>query len=270
MRTMRMFAVERSVRGRAAAPAGVTRGLLLGAACWASFAQADVYVRQDGATLTLTNVPESDQYSVVLVEPPEPGIPEGRAEAARAAGAAIRPDNAGQAAVAVKLAAQGVGGGSAQGGANGVANGAAVGNGGGIAPILGHLKIAARRHGVPEALLHAVIRVESNFNPRAVSPRGAIGLMQLMPATARWLGVNDAFDPVANIDAGARYLRHLLDEFDHDLHLTIAAYNAGPTTVKRWGGIPRFAETEQYVPRVLGHFMALGGRLPPRTTRRWH
>lgn len=93
--------------------------------------------------------------------------------------------------------------------------------------------------------------------------------MQLMPATARGLGLIDLFDPAANIDAGARYLRQLLDEFGHDLHLTLAAYNAGPNAVKRWGGVPRYPETEQYVPRVLGHFHALGGRLPARTASRW-
>lgn len=111
---------------------------------------------------------------------------------------------------------------------------------------------AARRHAVPAALLHAVIAVESRHLPGAVSHRGAMGLMQLMPATARALGVTQPFDPAQNIHAGARHLRRLLDEFAGDTRLALAAYNAGAAAVYRHGrSVPPFPETQAYVPRVL-------------------
>jgi soluble lytic murein transglycosylase-like protein len=111
---------------------------------------------------------------------------------------------------------------------------------------------AASIHRLTPELLHAVITTESAYVVRAVSPRGALGLMQLMPATAREYGVTDAFDPQQNIDAGARHLRRLLDQFDNDTSLALAAYNAGAAAVLRHGRrIPPFAETTAYVPRVL-------------------
>ena len=117
---------------------------------------------------------------------------------------------------------------------------------------------AADTHGLPEALLQAVIEVESNFNSTAVSPKGALGLMQLMPQTARHLGVADARDPASNIDGGARYLKELLARFGNDLPLALAAYNAGPGAVQRSGGaIPQFSETQRYVPRVLVRYHSL-------------
>jgi soluble lytic murein transglycosylase-like protein len=106
--------------------------------------------------------------------------------------------------------------------------------------------------GVPPELIHAVITVESNYNQLAVSPKGARGLMQIMPATATRFGSTGNFDPRQNILTGSRYLRWLLDYFNDDLELTIAAYNAGEGAVMRAGRkIPRFTETENYVPKVL-------------------
>jgi soluble lytic murein transglycosylase-like protein len=114
---------------------------------------------------------------------------------------------------------------------------------------------ASRINGLESALLHAVISVESSYNPRAVSKKGAAGLMQLMPATARRYGVADAFDPVQNLGGGARYLRHLLELFDSDVSLALAAYNAGENAVKKHGNsIPPYRETLHYVPKVLDYY----------------
>lgn len=109
---------------------------------------------------------------------------------------------------------------------------------------------AARQHGLDPRLLAAVASRESAFDVRAVSTTGACGLMQLMPDTARFLGVADIFDPRENVLGGARYLRTLLDTFNGDLDLTLAAYNAGPGAVRRYGGIPPYRETQNYVRNV--------------------
>jgi soluble lytic murein transglycosylase-like protein len=116
---------------------------------------------------------------------------------------------------------------------------------------------AERRYGLPTNLLRALIWAESRFNPMAVSPAGAAGLAQLMPATARELGVRNRHDPLASIDGGARYLRDMLDRFDA-VHLALAAYNAGPGAVSRSRGIPNNGETPQYVRSVLGRWQAIG------------
>lgn len=109
---------------------------------------------------------------------------------------------------------------------------------------------AAARHNVDPNLVRSIIKVESNFNPRAVSRKGAMGLMQLMPATARELQVRNPFDPAQNVDAGVRHLKELLQNFRGDLNLTLAAYNAGAGAVQRRGGIPPYAETQNYVRRI--------------------
>jgi soluble lytic murein transglycosylase-like protein len=125
-------------------------------------------------------------------------------------------------------------------------------NGKGRARFGNVIAAAAQQHGVSGALLHAVIEAESNYNPNAVSPKGAVGLMQLMPTTARQYGVADSRDPAANIAAGARYLKDLLAMFNNDLTMAVAAYNAGPQSVIRNGNaIPPYRETQRYVPRVL-------------------
>ncbi len=110
---------------------------------------------------------------------------------------------------------------------------------------------AAQMHQVDAALVHAVIHAESGFNAHAVSPKGASGLMQLMPATARRYGVQDIFDPKQNVGAGVHYLKDLLKMFDNNPRLALAAYNAGENSVLRFGGIPPYPETTQYVSKVL-------------------
>lgn len=114
----------------------------------------------------------------------------------------------------------------------------------------GLITSAAQAHQLDSALIRAVIHAESAFNPNAVSPRGASGLMQLMPATAELYAVSQPFEPAANIMAGSQYLASLLAQFDGEVTLTLAAYNAGPAAVRRYGGIPPFAETQLYVSRV--------------------
>jgi soluble lytic murein transglycosylase-like protein len=109
---------------------------------------------------------------------------------------------------------------------------------------------AAARHNVDPNLVRAVVKVESNFNPNALSRKGAMGLMQLMPSTARQLNVKNPFDPEQNVDAGVRHLKQLLESYGGDIKLTLAAYNAGAGAVARSSGVPRYAETQNYVRRI--------------------
>ncbi|MDD2462543.1 MAG: lytic transglycosylase domain-containing protein [Desulfobulbus sp.] len=116
------------------------------------------------------------------------------------------------------------------------------------------IQAAATEHGIDPLLIKAIIKTESNFDPSAVSPKGAQGLMQLMPATARDLQVTDPFDPQDNITGGTKYLRSLLDSFGWDIELSLAAYNTGPGRVK--GRIPNIVETRMYIAKVLDNYQA--------------
>jgi len=118
---------------------------------------------------------------------------------------------------------------------------------------------AAARHNVDPNLVRAVVKVESNFNPNAVSRKGAMGLMQLMPSTARQLKVQNPFDPEQNVDAGVRHLKQLLESYGGDIKLTLAAYNAGAGAVARSSGVPHYAETQNYVRRITNLYYAGSG-----------
>jgi soluble lytic murein transglycosylase len=126
----------------------------------------------------------------------------------------------------------------------------------------GLIGLTAREHEVEPALVKAVIAAESNFDPEAVSRKGAQGLMQLMPVTASTLGVDDPLRPTENVRAGTRYLRLMLDRYG-DLERAVAAYNAGPAAVDRFGGVPPYPETRDYVRRVLAYYRHYHGDFSP-------
>ncbi len=117
-----------------------------------------------------------------------------------------------------------------------------------------HIISAAVTHRIDPAMIAAVVAVESNFNPKARSYAGAIGLMQINGVTARYLKIKNIYDPRTNILAGARYLRELLEKFDGDTKLMLAAYNAGPGAVKRYNGVPPYKETKKYIEKVMNFF----------------
>jgi soluble lytic murein transglycosylase-like protein len=127
---------------------------------------------------------------------------------------------------------------------------ASVGNG--PVPYAAQIESAAKKYGVDPALLAGLVKAESNFNPNAQSGVGAKGLTQLMDSTARGLGVSNSFDPSQALEGGAKFLGGLLKQFGGDERLALAAYNAGPGAVKKYGGIPPYEETQRYVPKVLG------------------
>ncbi len=179
-------------------------------------ARADIYAyTADDGAVLLSNVPTDDRYTVLVAAPRQGVAPAAPATAAR------EPKT-------------------------------------GLAGKTGFDRVVdqvSRTHGLESALLHAVISVESGYNPKAVSAKGATGLMQLMPQTARRYGVADAFDPLQNLNGGAQYLKDLLRMFNNDTSLALAAYNAGEHAVTKHGNrIPPYRETLHYVPRVLDFY----------------
>jgi soluble lytic murein transglycosylase-like protein len=138
-------------------------------------------------------------------------------------------------------------------GATGIGSNIVAGGGPDAGPYDGLVTAAAQRNGIDPALLHGLIQQESGFDPSAASGAGAQGLCQLMPGTAASLGVSNPLDPAQSIEGGARYLKQQLDAFGGDPQLALAAYNAGPGAVRRYGGVPPYAETQAYVQKVMGY-----------------
>jgi soluble lytic murein transglycosylase-like protein len=224
-------------------PRAALSALFIGAALLAApSAHADVYTFvEDDGTVRLSNVPDDARYKLYLREPNDYKLKDNRVN--------IKLRNADQ----YRL--------------NGADNADAKPTGLNKQPFQAAVLAAAKLNNLSPALVHAVIAAESNHNPAAISPRGAIGLMQLMPATALRYGVKakELKQPVSNIRAGARYLADLLSMFGGDLRLALAGYNAGEGAVQRYGNrIPPYAETQAYVPRVLAFYKQFGGESDKR------
>jgi hypothetical protein len=195
-------------------------------------ARADILVFTTGRTMSVTSVsPDGDRLSVTLRDGGSAAIPASLISR-------IEPDEVPPASAEVEADL-------APGGGPGAAAKTALST----RPFAALIASAAASHGVDLHLVHAVIETESNYQPRARSSKGAKGLMQLMPETARQYAVRDPYDPRANVDAGVKHLKDLLSRFD--LRLALAAYNAGQTAVERFGGVPPYPETRNYVARVL-------------------
>lgn len=125
----------------------------------------------------------------------------------------------------------------------------------GKSQLLGMINKIAQKNGIDEKLVQAVIKQESGFNPNATSRTGAMGLMQLMPATAKALGVNDPYNAAQNVDGGVRYLKSMLDKYNGNIILALAAYNAGPGAVDKYDGVPPYKETQNYVKNILANYL---------------